>query len=108
MGLSQTSYQMQHQVSSFILFLLEHRGCNDNEEKDINGMFCNIGAFFKWVALKIIISFWIALLPVFQVQKAKIIHFHSELFNFLCFHSHKIDFLFKTVGLSDTSMSQVK
>ena len=106
MGLSQTSYQMQHQVSSFILFLLEHRGCNDNGEKDINGMFCNIGAFLKWVALKIIISSWIALLPVFQVQKAKI--FHSELFNFLCFQSHKIDFLFKTVGLSDPSTSQVK
>ena len=90
---------VQHQVSSFILFLLEHRGCNHNGEKNINGMFCNIGAFLQWAALKIIISPWIALLPVFQDLKAKIIHLHSELFNFLCFQSHKIDFWFKTAGL---------
>ena len=71
MGLSQTSYQMQHKVSSFILFLLEHRGCNDNGEKTINGMFCNIGAFLQWAAL--------------QDLKAKIIHLHSALFNFFVF-----------------------
>ena len=108
MGLSQTSYQMQHKVSSFILFLLEHRGCNDNGEKNINGLFCNIGALLQWAALKIIISSWIALLPVFQDLKAKIIHLHSELFNFLCFQSQKIDFWFKTAGLSDPFTRQIK
>lgn len=54
----------------------------------------------------LIISSWIAHLPVLQDPETEIIHLHSVLFNFLFVQSHKISFLFKL--LSETSMRKVE
>lgn len=63
MGLSQTPFQVHHQVYSFILFLLEHRGCRDNGEKNTDCVFCNMWASLRWAAPKIISYFILDSLP---------------------------------------------